>query len=471
MSYNLRIENEADIKKIPSNRTRRKDIIDIFMAIRECYSSFIIIDPKANFTTVKIPRAVNKQVQILALKSKLKQKKVNIVGLTLAFGDGSGQSSGGMNAIETAHQENATRVYCEHLIETSRAPTFATIKKVYSNVDDDWMDSFEASAKALKTWLGSNKGYEYSRDKGIMPYLENIAKVHCGVSTKDNWNPMDIVIVRKSKKDEIMKDIDLVEHCCESSAMALDALNEKMRYWAKNKDLIGISLKKVNPKKLIKTEWSDPTLVGVKVQPKIKANGIEFNWDLKSNGEFVTGEMRLTLNIDDKGYVVNMQSRAFSGGKRERNQFDMTPVGSSAKLGKVSGPLAIDPFLHHHHLKRFEMRDMPRVGEWNDDDKKYWIDMFKSLKDKKLIGVGIAWGDNDTVDKWTDMLNQSIEFEKNIVRTASQLSSKLQSLYMIYNFCELEKKEKGLLSEFLGVSYYGAKKQYASAGVFLKISD
>ena len=83
--------------------------------------------------------------------------------------------------------------------------------------------------------------------------------------------------------------------------------------------------------------------------------------------------------------------------------------------------------------------------------------------------VPIAWGSNDTVDKWTTMLNKAIKIEQDIIRTASQLSSKLQSLYMLYNICELEKKK--LVSEFLGTCYYGAKKQYDSAGVFLKISD
>ena len=468
MAYNLRIEEEADIKKIPSQRVRRKDIVNIYRAIQELYNAPIIIDPKGNFLTVKIPRVVKSQDQISAVKSKLKQKKVNISGITLAFGDGSGQSTGGMNAVETAQQENATKVYCEHLIENNRSPTFETIKKAYSKVDDDWMDSFEVTAQALKGYLGSGqRGYEYSRDKGIMPYLEKVAKEHCAVRTKDNWNPMDIVIVRKNKKDEIIDDIDLVEHCCESPAMALDALNEKMRYWAKTKDLIGVSLKKVNPKKIIKTEWSDPRLVGLKVQPTIKQNGIEFNWDLQTNGEFATGEMRLTMDID--GNTVNMQSRAFSGGKRERNQFDMTGAGASAKLGKVSGPLAIDPFLHHHRLKRYAMSNMPQIGKWTDEDRKYWIDLFKSVKDKRIMGVPIAWGDNNSVDKWSAMLHEAIKLEQDIIRTASQLSSKLQSLYMIYNFCKLEKEK--LMSEFLGVCYYGAKKQYASAGVFLKISD
>ena len=469
MAYNLRIVEEADIKKIPSNRTRREDIIDIFRAIQECYNSSIIIDPKGNYTTVKIPRVVKEKAQISVVKSKLKQKKVNIVGLDLVFGDGSGQSTGGMNAVETAHQENATKVYCEHIIETGRPPTFKTIEKVYSKVDDDWMDSFEVTAQALKGYLQPPFRYEYSREEygGIMSYLEKVAKDHCGVTTKDSWNKMDIVIVRKNKKDEIIKDIDLVEHCCENPAMALDALNEKMRYWGHTKDLIGISLKKVNPKRTIKTEWSDPRNVGKKVQPTIKQGGIVFNWDFKSNDEFQTGELSFKIDVD--GDTVTMQSRAFSGGKREKNQFDMTGAGASAKLGKVSGPLAIDPFLHHNGLYRFEMKDMPKIGEWTDENRKYWIDLFKSLKNKRLMGVPVEWGSNNTADKWTTMLNKAIKVEQDIVRTASQLSSKLQSLYMLYNFCELEKKK--LVSEFLGTCYYGAKGQYDSAGVFLKISD
>ena len=470
MAYNLRIEVEADIKKIPSQRVRRKDIINIYRAMQDLYNSPIIIDPKGNYTTIKIPRVVKTQDQIPQVKSKLKQKKVNINGLSLVFGDGSGKATGGMNAVETAHQENATRVYCEHFIEKNHSPTFETIKKEYSKVDDDWMDSFEVTAQALKGYLGiGQRGYEYSREErgGIMTYLEKVAKDHCGVKTKDSWNKMDIVIVRKSKKDEIIEDIDLVEHCCENHAMALDALNEKMRYWGHTKDLIGISLKKVNPKRKIKTEWSDPRNVGKKVQPTINQNGIVFNWDFKSNDEFVTGELSFKIDVD--GDTVTMQSRAFSGGKREKNQMDMTGAGASAKLGKISGPLAIDPFLHHNGLYRFEMRDMPKIGEWTDKDRKYWIDLFKSLKDKRLMGVPIEWGSSNTVDKWTTMLNKAIKVEQDIVRTASQLSSKLQSLYMLYNFCELEKKK--LVSEFLGTCYYGAKGQYDSAGVFLKISD
>ena len=33
-----------------------------------------------------------------------------------------------------------------------------------------------------------------------MPFIENIAKTHCGISVKDRWNPMDIIMVKKNMK-------------------------------------------------------------------------------------------------------------------------------------------------------------------------------------------------------------------------------------------------------------------------------
>ena len=54
---------------------------------------------------------------------------------------------------------------------------------------------------ALKKFLGGSRGeYEYSRDRGIMPMIEDIAKKQCGVSVKDRWNPMDIVMVKQNSK-------------------------------------------------------------------------------------------------------------------------------------------------------------------------------------------------------------------------------------------------------------------------------
>ena len=68
------------------------------------------------------------------------------------------------NAIETKKQENGSKVYFELYIENG-VKDFATlakaVKKVYPNVNNEWMESYQKQAEALKDFLGRNKGYEY----------------------------------------------------------------------------------------------------------------------------------------------------------------------------------------------------------------------------------------------------------------------------------------------------------------------
>jgi hypothetical protein len=39
------------------------------------------------------------------------------------------------------------------------------LKRFIQDVSNDWMESYEKQAVALKGFLGKNKGYEYSRDE------------------------------------------------------------------------------------------------------------------------------------------------------------------------------------------------------------------------------------------------------------------------------------------------------------------
>ena len=104
------------------------------------------------------------------------------------------------NAIETAKQENGSRVFFESVIETGKEPSDKEMYKIYDGYGPDWKETYRKQVAALKKFLGSNRGYEYSRDSGIMPFLEDIAKKEGGVSVKDRWNPMDIVMVKKNMR-------------------------------------------------------------------------------------------------------------------------------------------------------------------------------------------------------------------------------------------------------------------------------
>ncbi len=122
------------------------------------------------------------------------------------------------NAIETAKQENASKVYFRKYIESTKVPSeselFSEVVEVYPDLAKNlalrtaWMSTFQKQAEALQKYLGNSKGYIYSRDErsGFMSFIEDIAKSRCGVSTKDNWDPADIYMVKKSKENEIRND-------------------------------------------------------------------------------------------------------------------------------------------------------------------------------------------------------------------------------------------------------------------------
>jgi hypothetical protein len=459
MAFNLRPKTKTEIQSKKKAFGEQASLI--FEFVKKNYGEAIILDPQTNFNKIKIPRIVQEKVNITELKRKIEKSGISLKGMELSFGNGSGKAGGGMDAVETAKQENATRLYCESFIEKQKFPTPAQLKKVYENADDEWIHTFERQAKAMKTYL-KTIGYNWSRDDGIMPFVENVALKKCGVRTKDSWNPADIYCVRKTKESKIKKDIAAIGEMKIEPGARLDLLNDYMRQAFIKQDLIGVSLKKLG-KKSISLEETNV----VKKKPlsdiSIVKDSISIDLDLIPNkGEFITGELSFKLNV--KGSIVNVQVRAFSGGSRESTQMDMTGSGEAAKLGKVSSQQAIDPFLDAHNLKRRMGTDVPRVGEWTNADIKKYVDEQKSMQSMTIGGSRIYFGKND----WKKTLLEAIELEKNNNRTASQLSAKIQCFQWIMILKEVEKKKK--LKDFLTVLYYGAKKQYDSAGPFLKIS-
>ena len=135
------------------------------------------------------------------------------------------------SATETAKQENGSRLFFESVIEKGKEPSDADMRRVYDGYNYEWKETYRKQVAALKSFLKSNKGYEYSRDDGIMPYIENLAKITGGVSVKDRWNPMDIVMVKKNLKKVVMgtlKEITNIDGMTKDANLSL--LNTYIQY-------------------------------------------------------------------------------------------------------------------------------------------------------------------------------------------------------------------------------------------------
>ena len=390
------------------------------------------------------------------------------------------------SAVETAKQENGSRVFMESVIENKKEPSFKEMKKVYGGYDSLWKSTYEKQTEALQKFLGSRKGYIYSRDTGIMPMIENIAKNQCGVSVKDRWNPMDIVLVKKNMQKVVegtIKELTNIDGMSKDSK--LEILNAYMRETLNDKVLIGISLKAIKENKREATqELANMGKSSARTNIEYEPGSLKCDLTLgkKANYLFDTGELGFDLETESGG-SIHGQSRNFQYSKaRNVIQTDLTPKGkdAGAKLGKVSS-VALDGFLESLHLQRPPSASrhlhIPAVGTWKKTDIDYWVNLYNEIKDAKVGGEPIDFGEVEiylngqkTGEGIEKIIKTSIQYEtKDMDRSsAGRFSSKLISLEWAKIWVEIDKKKK--LREWCTSLYYGAKKEFSSKnGPFLKI--
>jgi len=386
------------------------------------------------------------------------------------------------NAKETAKQENGSRVFFEHVIEKNKEPTDKMMLGVYDGYSPEWKNTYRKQTEALKKYLGGNKGYEYSRDTGVMPYIEDIAKVQCGVSVKDRWNPMDIVLVKKNKKRVVegtIKEITNIDGMSKEAKLTL--LNSYMRETLKDKVLVGVSLKAISKtKKTANAEVANAGGKSAPIEVDMVKGSLKCTLTLGKKKPFLfdTGELGFDIETA-KGGKIHGQSRNFQYSK-DRNlvQTDLTPKGkdAGAKLGKVSS-VALDSFLGGMGLERptsaAKHKHIPPVGKWNDTDKKYWVDLYNKLNSSGMIDFGevAVYENNKKVAQGIeDVIDYAIIYAtKNADRSsAGRFSSKLVAMEWANIWVTISKRGKS--KEWCTALYYGAKKEFGdSNGPFLKI--
>ena len=391
------------------------------------------------------------------------------------------------SATETAKQENGSKFYLENKIENNKEPSYTEMVKVYDGYNQSWRRTYRKQTEALQGFLKNKKGYEYSRDKGIMPFIENIAKTECGVSVKDRWNPMDIVLVKKDMQTVIEGTIkELTNIPGMSKDQKLEILNAYMREALNDRVLVGVSLKAIAEKK----QKANVELANMAGKGNARTNidyvpgslKCDLTLGRKANYLFDTGELGFDLKTETGG-SIHGQSRNFQYSKaRNVIQTDLTPKGkdAGAKLGKVSS-VALDGFLRGVGLSRPPSAsshiNIPAVGGWTQQNLDYWISLFDSIKNATVGGKPINFGQ---IAVYQDGLSLAEGFE-NVIRfaidyeteekdrsTAGRFSSKLIALEWAKIWVEIDKK--GKLREWCTALYYGAKKEFSSKnGPFLKI--
>ena len=396
------------------------------------------------------------------------------------------------SAIETAKQENGSKFYLENKIEKNKEPSYTEMVKVYDGYNQSWRRTYRKQTEALQGFLKNKKGYEYSRDKGIMPFIENIAKTECGVSVKDRWNPMDIVLVKKDMQTVVEGTIkELTNIPGMSPDQKLEILNAYMREALNDRVLVGVSLKAIAEKKSKATvELANMAGKG-NARTNIDYVPGSLKCDLtlgkKANYLFDTGELGFDLRTESGG-SIHGQSRNFQYSQaRNVVQTDLTPKGkdAGAKLGKVSS-IALDGFLagvglsrppsasRHSNIPKLSIDyDATRgLGNWTQNNIDYWVNLYDSLRNSPInFGkVAVYQNGQEVAEGFDKVMEYAIKYETGQAdrSSAGRFSSKLIALEWAKIWMEIARK--GKMREWATALYYGAKKEFSSKnGPFLKI--
>jgi hypothetical protein len=272
------------------------------------------------------------------------------------FGGGSRGSGGGSDSTRATESaqcvylkaiwDDANTDFSPEVIQTSfqLVDTDASLKEVMG-IDQEWVHSSRVSAQLLKKALGRRTGYEFHRGSSLVDKIEKkfkeLNRKEKAFNNLNKWSPADIYIVDPTMLSKY--DID--------GAQSIDFLNNEMRRAYQARDIIGVSLKKVEGKpKLVQVNYKKPFQ-----PPKFDS---------------ITYGKKSFFKAKD-GYIFFDQ-----GGEiqfRTYPTFQCEIIGKTAKHGKVSEGM-IDTLMQKVGAKPLTLKaDLLRL--WRKDNQKFYEQM------------------------------------------------------------------------------------------------
>lgn len=412
----------------------------------------------------------------------------------------------------TAKQEDCSilffKEHCNHKFRLTDAQYAELDKKafakggVYPEANAIWRRSYDQQILGLQQYMAAysvpTSGWIWSRAEstGMMEFLNGIARNKGGVSgSLDSWNPMDVVAVQKSADKEIRSKIKEMTDTGDKD-LNLRNLNALMEQYIREKKLMPISLKQVGKNERGTFEMSTNLKsreAKRRALHEFTADNFEcdLSWDSEANEWKFAQE--ISWDMIDKGgqgrtaLSVHVQGRTFQAKQpREKPQHSGAAIGATgAMLGKASvGKL--DDFVEHCGLSKVPSPGshphIPNAGSvWSDADKRYWIQLYDSLKNAQINGKKINFGRPGKYGEgigpiesgFEAALNEACLADQRGARTStgrsagSRLTAKLWGLEWLNRYYMMSKKHK--FDSFMHVLLDAMKKESETAGPFIKI--
>jgi hypothetical protein len=294
-------------------------------------------------------------------------------------------------------------------------------------------------------------------------------------SQKDSWNPADIWLIKskaseskwKKKLDAIAEELktgkdakNRIGQYTEDSYLAIQHINFLLRQAHKDRDIVGISLKKSDGKTLNYTEFNLQTAKGYKGDlPEIKFNGIKLDcsYDKKNHKfESKTSYVYVKDKTDD-AYKLAYKSNTGTGVGNITYEF--LPVGkASAQLGKVPKD-ELKKWLKeqvdlYKGTEKLEVR-MPQTKKLPPK----WTDSDLALRKKKVELIKKQFGhwpevNVPALDNYITNLADSYLHGPGVTEANSSI---MQMVDFTWILAKLQEQDK--LTNFITLNFYFAQKK------------
>ena len=228
------------------------------------------------------------------------------------------------------------------------------LRKIYPDVDEDWLDVFWKQHKVILEKFGDTKINKFDHTGGFMSEITQIINTNFGITKKDTWNPADIWGVRGNSNKVISKVQETVFGSKDSQT--IQQLNALLRGMYKAKELVGISLKKVSGREAKWEEYNIEALTLSEIND-YKYNKIDIIYNLKSTGQTQALDTAVQLRQSGGGSEYNFQITSNDTSKGDQNlKFESKPIGSAKARGGKAEIKAVEALLVDNGVGGFRNR-------------------------------------------------------------------------------------------------------------------
>ncbi len=445
------------------------------------------------------------------------------------------QELGSAWVFKRAIQDNAATKWESWESLKSDSDTFDEIDNIWYKIggvywndsaDDEWLESFYKQQEALLQKIGQPNFTEFTRDGGqdgspyilpdsktsgkpFMQWIEEYLQTEFKIGNKDNWNPADIWLIQDEEKwKKLIENATKAPRRTKGSMKAqLSQLNQIFRILFRNRQLMGISLKKVGggPAKYVevnvtqeyfkKIESAQMKLTGVRCYLGTKRINIKKDTNKKSDtfGQMIvdkkaeersirkglgttgyptieTQDTVLTIEDTDNDVTYNVQIKNTSTDKMDNLKFEPTEKGkSSARMGKATRAFVFDIMKAYGILTKFPQvhQNYPKTKTAFNRTKMNAVEkQIKNIQTKcKSLGFTADMGDvSPSLASVIGVINIKETMDRK--GEAWTANSKLQQISFLNAILSLPKTGEGSVNDFCTDLIYLAAKQGRKGGFF-----